>query len=175
MNDVEKMIAVRDVDGLNDAISFLRKDGRLAEAYYVCKLAQQNNLDVTASAVWVLYDFLKSDSEFTKYMRIVQENYEIQKTIFSDDYEIGYFSLYIKLTQAQIIRKAWKLSKQEKWDELHELVTTSFTFFVNQEFNLADWDSELTSTDNYYSGKNQMVGISGFLGDLISCYVRSEH
>lgn len=175
MNDVEKMIAVRDVDGLNDAISFLRKDGRLAEAYHVCKLAQQNNLDVTASAVWVLYDFLKSDSEFTKYMRIVQENYEIQKTIFSDDYEIGYFSLYIKLTQAQIIRKAWELSKQEKWDELHELVTTSFTFFVNQEFNLADWDSELTSTDNYYSGKNQMVGISGFLGDLISCYVRSEH
>lgn len=56
MNDVEKMIAVRDVDGLNNAISFLRKDGRLAEAYHVCKLAQQNNLDVTASAVWVLYD-----------------------------------------------------------------------------------------------------------------------
>lgn len=175
MNDVEKMIAVRDVDGLNDTISFLRKDGRLVEAYNVCKLAQQNNLDVTASAAWVLYDFLKADSEFTKYMRLVQENYEIQKTIFSDDYEIGYFSLYIKLTQAQIIRKAWKLSKQEKWDELHKLVTTSFTFFVNQEFNLADWDSELTSTDNYYSGKNQMVGISGFLGDLISCYVRSEH
>ena len=175
MNDVEKMIAVRDVDGLNDTISFLRKDGRLVEAYNVCKLAQQNNLDVTASAAWVLYDFLKADSEFTKYMRLVQENYEIQKTIFSDDYEIGYFSLYIKLTQAQIIRKAWKLSKQEKWDELHKLVTTSFTFFVNQEFNLANWDSELTSTDNYYSGKNQMVGISGFLGDLISCYVRSEH
>ena len=175
MNDVEKMIAVRDVDGLNDAISFLRKDGRLVEAYRVCKLAQQNNLDVTASAVWVLYDFLKADSEFTKYMRLVQENYEIQKTIFSDDYEIGYFSLYIKLTQAQIIRKAWELSKQEKWDELHKLVTTSFTFFVNQEFNLSDWDSELTSTDNYYSGKNQMLGISGFLGDLISCYVRSEY
>lgn len=56
MNDVEKMIAVRDVDGLNNAISFLRKDGRLAEAYHVCKLAQQNNIDVTVSAVWVLYD-----------------------------------------------------------------------------------------------------------------------
>ena len=89
MNDVEKMIAVRDVDGLNDAISFLRKDGRLAEAYHVCKLAQQNNLDVTASAVWVLYGFLKNDSEFTKYMRIVQENYEIQKTIFSDEKSLG--------------------------------------------------------------------------------------
>lgn len=73
MNDVEKMIAVRDVDGLNDAISFLRKDGRLAEAYHVCKLAQQNNLDVTASAVWVLYDFLKSDSEFTKYMKLFKK------------------------------------------------------------------------------------------------------
>lgn len=174
MNDVEKMIAVRDVDGLNNDISFLRKDGRLAEAYHVCKIAQQNNIDVTVSAVWVLYDFLKTDSEFTKYMRIVQENYEIQKTIFSNDYEIGYFSLYIKLTQAQIMRKAWELSKQEKRDELHELVTTSFTFFVNQEFNLADWDSELTSTDNYYSGKNQMVGISGFLGDLINCYIKNK-
>lgn len=37
-----------------------KKDGRLVEAYRVCKLAQQNNLDVTASAVWVLYDFFKS-------------------------------------------------------------------------------------------------------------------
>lgn len=54
MNDVEKMIAVRDVDGLNDTISFLRKDGRLVEAYNVCKLAQQNNLDVTADKVRII-------------------------------------------------------------------------------------------------------------------------